>query len=107
MSEYVDADFGKSIDEFKTTTTGDYIKREDVYSALNVFFFTGIKKDIDAIPAADVEPVRHGHWIDEPTGQMCSECCEQFFDDGEYRLVNYHTRYCPNCGARMDGEEHD
>ena len=60
------------------------------------------------LPAADVAPVRHGRWErvqwipadDEPDGGYwivrCSEC--SIPHDKE-------SRYCPNCGAKMDGEE--
>ena len=52
----------------------------------------------DEIPAADVEPVRHGHWIDNKHTDtaICSECKRVFTDE---------TNYCPNCGAKMDGGE--
>ena len=56
----------------------------------------------DEIPAADVAPVRHGHWrkgVGEngvTSAFFCSECG---FEDSRYELFNY----CPNCGARMDG----
>ena len=64
-------------------------------------------KRIRAIPAADVEPVRHGRWIrikwvkDEDWQEggywilRCSEC-----------VMPYHnpTPYCPHCGAKMQGE---
>ena len=50
--------------------------------------------------AADVEPVRHGRWIDvrgEASGMnwKCSKCCKR---------VMPKYPYCPNCGATMDGE---
>ena len=63
---------------------------------------------IENLPASDVAPVRHGRWIEytkviipEPYNKWeqawkCSECG---FDDG---FVAYN--FCPNCGARMDGE---
>ena len=61
-------------------------------------------KDVDAIPAADVAPVRHGRWIyhiDDlfpgDSTQECSCCHEE-----EY-LTLYNENYCPNCGAKMDG----
>lgn len=56
-------------------------------------------KDVDAIPAADVAPVRHGRWIDarEYCGDyMCSNC-EALYGTNKFN-------YCPNCGARMDGD---
>lgn len=65
--------------------------------------------EIESIPAADVEPVRHGYYIGtEFDGYAdgnpvyyeweCSECgC--VFEDDEPKY-----RYCPNCGAKMDAE---
>ena len=45
--------------------------------------------------AADVEPVRHGHWIDNKHTDtaICSECKCVFTDE---------TNYCPKCGAKMN-----
>ena len=69
-------------------------KANDIYSA------------IDSAPAADVAPVRHGRWIDaypdiEPNPMfmygICSECG---FEQGISKYLNY----CPNCGAKMDGD---
>ncbi len=58
---------------------------------------------VENIPDADVAPVVHGRW--EPKRKMyrmpnaknhtCSEC-------GLAVAILWH--YCPNCGARMDGE---
>lgn len=53
------------------------------------------------IPAADVEPVRHGYWqVGYFHDRVCS-CClhpDNDFDD-------YPHDYCPNCGAKMEGGE--
>lgn len=47
---------------------------------------------------ADVQKVKHGKWIPcENGGYYCSNC-----DRRVAFLV--HNNYCPNCGARMDGE---
>ena len=57
-------------------------------------------------PTIDAEPVRHGRWLynsyptvwyghGEPPEWVCSEC--------EERAYNTYD-YCPNCGAKMDGE---
>ena len=57
-------------------------------------------KDVDTIPAADVAPVRHGRWLHRKNGiAYCSEC--------EIDTVEDETNYCPNCGAKMDGERKD
>lgn len=61
-----------------------------------------LKKIIRSAPVADVEPVTHGRWIEKPflmgTSRFCSKCGDNFgMPHGVYR-------YCPTCGARMDGE---
>lgn len=61
-------------------------------------------KTYQAIPAADVVPVRHGRWIKycphNSDMLTCSECEKYWILDGD----QYDFRYCPNCGARMDGD---
>ena len=59
-------------------------------------------KDVDAIPAADVAPVRHGRWIEQEKYTFgviydCSICDNRILDTG------HPWNYCPNCGAKMDG----
>ena len=96
-----------------------YIKREDALlicdkaykKCLRMADYCGdtvawnIGGDIKLLPAADVEPVRHGRfvggykmisgkWVYEKP--RCSECGKE---------SSGATRYCPNCGAKMDGEE--
>lgn len=56
------------------------------------------------IPAADVQPVKCGRWIwnsspefGNPYGSyICSEC--------ESKQA-YQENFCPDCGARMEGEQ--
>lgn len=58
-------------------------------------------EDFDRQPAADVVGVKHGEWIygdfDIP---HCSEC-------GNEVLPNQISKFCPNCGAKMDGERRE
>lgn len=60
-------------------------------------------------PTVDAEPVRHGHWIDaypkiEPNPMfqygICSVC-------GYEQSVSKYLKFCPNCGAKMDGVKED
>lgn len=59
-----------------------------------------ISKYIANMPAADVAPVVHGRWlyVDTDTEQffLCNRCKKK-----EY----WESNYCPNCGARMDGDK--
>ncbi len=67
---------------------------------------------IEDIPAADVRPVRRGHWITEEEAEekgdyslrdACSVCGHCDWDCTESASFNY----CPNCGADMRGGEQD
>ena len=99
----------------------DYIKREDAleqfdYYDLGEYLTTQIRGMLMDIPSADVAPVRHGHWdVREPMPMhdikgnlswgnwyVCTGC--GFATTAiEGHITQY--RYCPNCGARMDGED--
>lgn len=58
----------------------------------------------DSVPTADVVERKVGKWIWDDEGYHCSECFFHAYGntldclDGTYR-------YCPNCGARMKGED--
>lgn len=52
------------------------------------------------LPAVDAVPVVHGWWINQDstyTRYECSVC--------KARNYGGHERFCPNCGAKMDGDE--
>lgn len=99
----------------------DYIKREDAMRVLADEYdeceFKKYAEDLfKDIPSEDVEPVRHGMWVDVDRMQMhdlhgvltwgnsfmCTECNFKTFAV-EGHMSQYH--YCPCCGARMDGEK--
>lgn len=91
MSKYIDAD-----EVIKVLTNNQ------TYSA------TVLKAIIDRIPKADVEHVRHGHWIVHERAESvfgliipnfeCSECHNWVSPDGR-------GKRCLECGAKMDGKE--
>lgn len=57
---------------------------------------------IDEIPAADVQPAKHGRWImhsDYPDKIICSHCNSA---RDVYFCERDSMKYCPNCGARME-----
>lgn len=82
---------------------------------ITALIFQRFAKEIEAIPAADVEPVRHGRWIYNPNGMdfnlgawECSVCTQKNNNLPCNRNISPYicvgSKYCPNCGARMDGD---
>ena len=67
-------------------------------------------KIIEDWPLADVEEVRHGKWIplsgnDIVDVMECSNCGMKYgHDKGTLDIYIEITRFCPNCGARMNRE---
>ena len=88
----------------------DYIERQKVK---DIRFSGGINHDgflyvpykelvdgIKALPSADVVQVVHGRWENySPITIKCSRCGHVIHD---WRYSE--CKYCPNCGAKMDGE---
>ena len=66
----------------------------------------GINLALDAVeeqPSVAAEPVRHGDWLrTSPATWECSVCRAQY--RGTPVRPNW-SRYCHNCGARMDTKE--
>ena len=56
-------------------------------------------KAVKAIPSA--EP-KTGHWIVHPKGIYAHLVCDKCLSNAPY---DCRTNYCPNCGARMVGEQ--
>lgn len=65
------------------------------------------------VPAVNAAPVVHGRWITNKYGEtVCSECDNNALQVLTGCLVNRHfepykSKFCPNCGAKMDGERRD
>ena len=88
---------------------GQHSKRYKLGESWELNFFE-IQEAIDAMPATDVQPVKHGHWIEEvrevggffklyQTYIHCSECGKEHYS-GTLPKPNF----CDNCGADMRGE---
>ena len=56
---------------------------------------------VEDAPTVDAAPVVHGQWIDKDGGiATCSVCGDRW---GVWSVM----KYCPNCGAKMDGKDGD
>lgn len=88
----------------------EYFEKEILKTWVKEFITTNplLLKALDYTPSADVEPVIHGHWEADVCGRMsmagkfenlvcykCSACGVFSFQE---------TKYCHNCGAKMDEE---
>ena len=81
----------------------EYIERESTYNdMLYEMCGTGYQSRalsvINYAPAADVAPVKHGHWNAGYFHDRVCSCCLHPDND----LNDYAHSYCPNCGAKMD-----
>ena len=100
MARYIDADklieaLQEEFDFEPTLSTEEQDK----------WFKRGIKcaiRNVDRIPTADVEEVKHGEWIWlEGNLYECSECPNKTEVDEKMNQPLY--KFCPYCGAKMDG----
>ena len=93
----------------------EYIEREAAYKACEAYFsgvcvydvsasevINDFEEVIDAVPTADVAPVKHGQWIYENFYTHCSVCGKMAIYDKYGQEVE--SDYCPRCGAKMGGE---
>ncbi len=80
---------------------------QKVAEAENKMIFD-ILKGLENEPSADVVEVRHGQWEFKSNGRYgqtrcyCSACGKHSGIGGI--CTNQLKPYCPNCGAKMDGE---
>lgn len=94
-------------------TMDEYIKKEDVLKEIESTAmwsrpYCDLYEAVQDIQAADVAPVRRGRWefpifsdtVDYELDPRCkcSEC-------GSVEMPLARHKFCPNCGARMDGDE--
>lgn len=65
-----------------------------------VYDTNAVLESIDVQPTIEAAPVVHGRWIlNVNIGYDCSRCGRN--NPG----FNCKSHYCPNCGAKMDGEK--
>lgn len=69
---------------------------------------------VKEFPAADVKPVKHGLWKGYITSAFygCDDEGEPIYRDANFNVCSecgrktvVKEKFCPNCGAKMDGGE--
>lgn len=101
MSRYIDAD--KLVERLKFKRDTDNIDRNK-YAGLECAI-----AQCNKAPTADVVEVRHGEWLHAGMFDDMAKCSVCGLID--HSLNEVYSRgtynYCPNCGAKMDGERRD
>ena len=106
MAEYIERRMASN----KLYDVYEYVKRniiadgKPVDASLVKNIMLRFEKALNAVPNADVAPVRHGRWLDG----KCTVCGWEEPDVGTWDGYDadawIDTPYCPNCGAIMDGD---
>lgn len=102
MSRYIDAD--ASLEEINEAFP--------ILTIFNNIEAVSIRERLYTFPTADAVEVRHGEWvpylspisINRDLYYKCSICGTK---DPYHHTTRPHANYCPNCGAKMDGERRE
>ena len=104
MTEYVEREaLERSLDERLGRLLAMYGRHDSFVQG-----FEDCIGKVEEFPAADVAPVVHGRWINKTNPSRA--IVEQRVDCSACGHIFWHTSamsydYCPNCGARMDGDK--
>lgn len=76
-----------------------------ICESLPIYIEEAIRGTIVENGEISVEPVRHGCWANEETAVTCTACGRSYDTDFEIkRNVILAFKRCPDCGAKMDGD---
>ena len=99
MSDYIDRQ--AALDAIQAER--EYMTRREEWLAEHILTHCGYRI-IEDMPAADVEPVRHGRWEAFYAEELCGYRRAYYVCSNCFNSSDDEFDYCPNCGARMDGE---
>ena len=103
MSRYIDAD--KFTERIKASPAFCNMGQDGYF--LQEVVLQILEKFPTANPTADVVEVRHGHWIEHTAKpDWLEDDVEVFYNCSECGTSHWSITppFCPNCGAKMDGE---
>ena len=111
MAEYIEREaLIEKILSISVTISGRCSGKTLLYEALKSYRET-VLEFIKQVPTADVVEVKHGEWSNTDwsdvaiNGYMVCTQCNVMIPKCEYnRYCLSYLRYCPNCGAKMDGK---
>ena len=92
---------------------GRMINTDAAYAVLTDYYHhstdtqhQALREALGRVESVDAVPVRHGRWREDTGGYgfwICSHC--GFVSEASAADLLY--RYCPMCGAKMDGKDGD
>ena len=88
MAEYIDR---KALIE--------HLEKDPLYDLVEQYGVTGV---IESFPAADIQPVKHGRWINTMPNVEYKSFCQVKCSVCE--SIEPYGNFCRNCGADMRGE---
>lgn len=99
MAEYIDR---SELLRIESLLDSDVLRASKTASVI----YDQIMYDIEHIPAADVEEVKHGKWV-KSSVIKCSVCgsCTDIQSDEAYEKFIESYCYCPVCGSKLDLED--
>ena len=100
MPELIDREvtqllFAAAINQFSENWLQDKLTKNGLLIA---------KQIVSKQPTIEAEPVRNGRWKKKNGEIYCSSCKKCNWSES-FELMLRRFNFCPNCGARMDGEE--
>lgn len=96
MSRYIDADAAvKRFEELHGSEN----------TLLNSYNADWVISFVETQPTADVQEVKRGHWIYPDDYQIACTCSCCGWNGLLYESDVGDMPYCPNCGAKMNGQE--
>ena len=92
---------------------GKWIDTDAAYDVLTDYYHhttdtqhAALREALERVESVDAEPVRHGRWKEDKGGYgfwICSAC--GFVSEASAADMLY--KFCPVCGAKMDGKDDD
>lgn len=103
MAEYLDRDDVLNVIDYIRTKYISVYNRRDKCSQFWADTIRYFEKRINKLDDYDVAPVRHGHWEQVDDTKCKCSVCDVITYIAQYP-IGANKNYCPNCGAKMDGD---
>lgn len=103
MARYIDVDKLAETIKYYYEHTGDQSTNAEHYA------YGVALKEIEKLPTADVEEVKHGEWKNVAVYNgiciaTCSNCRQQIVEiECNATVFKFENAFCRKCGAKMEG----